>query len=116
MKNLIVNFIYKNNKRPIAIVECRDEYEDFYYSIQALFDFLDTPYKIKEMKRLVFIHNKTYDDNEFHISVLNDTITINLVGDCINIPKKLFKEIINDWEMFLKNKKNRRGFTKEYFI
>ena len=113
MKSLTVNFVYKNSKRPRAIVAYRDEYEDFCYNIQALFDFLDTPYKIKEMKRLVFIHNKTYDDNEFHISASHNTITIDIVGDCIDIPKKLFQEIINDWDIFLKNK---REFTKEYFI
>ena len=112
MKIIKVSFIKKNNKFT-TLSSLKDENDDFDI-IGILLNCIDTIEKIKEFKRLLFIHGKTYDHDILNVNIDNKAVTISVVsGDSIKLPKKFIYELVNDWEKSLKNKKE---FEKEYYL
>jgi len=112
MKKVNANFIYKQGKQSlISDFRGLDSDVDIMNLLSQCVNTLD---EIKELKRLVFEHNKVYDHNILSVCIHDKNIKIITVADDnIEVPKKLFVQMINDWEIFLKHKKD---FKKEYFI
>jgi len=112
MKSINIKFVNKKNKLS-TVSNFRSEDSDFDI-INFFTQCVNTLEEVKDFKRLIFKHGKTYDHNVLNVDIYNKTITITTVADdIIDIPKDFLQEMINDWENFLKNKK---AFTKEYFI